>query len=197
MHKRSILSQLGWLYVALIALWLFLRAIFLDRVWWLALANSFAIYLFLPLPPLFLAALWRRRWALTLGLAIPTAAFVALFGALLLPRLGTPPRDAPTVTAMSFNVLTSNKDTDALVDAIRAARPDILGMQELTQGKRNALPAALGRELPYNTLDWPRSDGNVGLMTRFPIESARPISLPTGQPALHAALHVEGRRLDV
>jgi endonuclease/exonuclease/phosphatase (EEP) superfamily protein YafD len=191
------LRRLGWLYVVLIALWLTLRAIFLDRIWWLALANSFAIYLFVPLPLLLPAALWCRRWALLLGLALLAAAFVALFGALLLPRPGAPQPDASNITAMSFNVLTSNKDTQALVDAIRAARPDILGMQELTTGKRDALKAALGKELPYHTLDWPRSAGNVGLMTRFPIESARPIALPTGQPALHATLRVDGRRLHV
>ena len=191
------LSRLAWLYIALIALWLIGRAIFFDRIWWLALANSFAIYLFLPLPPLLLATLWRRRLTLMLGLAIPTAAFVMLFGALLLPRLSAPQPYQPTIIAMSFNVLTSNKDTDALVDAIRAAQPDILGMQELTPAKRDALKAAFGQQLPYHTLDWPRSDGNAGLMTRFPIESAQPITLPTGQPALHAILRVGERRLHV
>src|SRR5437867_2234950 len=45
MHKRSMLSHLGWIYVALIALWLVLRAIFFDQIWWLALLNTFAIYL--------------------------------------------------------------------------------------------------------------------------------------------------------
>jgi endonuclease/exonuclease/phosphatase (EEP) superfamily protein YafD len=188
---------LSWLYVTLIALWLVLRALFFDQIWWLALVNSFAIYLFMPLPPLLLAALWRRRLAPILGLAIPAAAFGALFGALLLPRPSTPPADRPTITAMSFNVLTSNKDTGALVEAIRAAQPDILGMQELTAGKRDALKAAFGQQLSYHTLDWPRSDGNVGLMTRFPIEAAQPISLPTGQPALHAILRVGERKLHV
>jgi hypothetical protein len=33
MHKRSMLSQLGWIYVALIVLWLALRAIFFDQIW--------------------------------------------------------------------------------------------------------------------------------------------------------------------
>jgi hypothetical protein len=36
MHKRSMLSRLGWIYIALIALWLVLRAIFFDQIWWLA-----------------------------------------------------------------------------------------------------------------------------------------------------------------
>src|SRR5213075_2830984 len=87
--------------------------------------------------------------------------------------------------------------TDTLVNAIRAAQPDILGMQELTGGKRAALRAAFGDQLPYHTFDGTISFGNVGLMTRFPIESARPITLPTGQPALHAQLSVGGRRLHV
>lgn len=192
-HRRSGAS---WLYVALIGLWLALRASFFDQIWWLALLNSFALYLFLPLPLLLTGALWRRRMVDLLGLAVPTIAFGVLFGTLL-PRPSAPLAAQPSITAMSFNVLTSNKDTVALVDSIRAAQPDILGMQELTSGKRDALKAALGQQLPYHTLEWPRSDGNVGLMTRFPIEAAQPISLPTGQPALHAILRVGQRRLHV
>jgi vancomycin resistance protein VanJ len=34
-------------------------------------------------------------------------------------------------------------------------------------------------------------------MTRFPIETVRPITLPTGQPALYARLRVNGQRLHV
>ena len=191
------LSHLGWIYVALIALWLVLRAIFFDQIWWLALLNTFAIYLFVALPLLLLASLWRRRWALVFGLAIPTTAFLALFGTLLLPKPNTLQIHDATITAMTFNVLTSNKDTDALVNAIRAAQPDILGMQELTSGKRAALRAAFGNQLPYHTLDRPTSFGNIGLMTRFPIETARPITLPTAQPALYARLRVNGQQLHV
>jgi endonuclease/exonuclease/phosphatase (EEP) superfamily protein YafD len=191
------LAWLGWLYVALIGMWLALRALFSDQFWWLALTNTFAIYLFAPLPPLLLAALWRRRWSLVAGLALPSIAFGALFGALLVPRMNQAQSRGPIIAAMSFNLLTSNKDTDALVRAIGAAQPDILGMQELTSGKRAALLDAFGHELPYHTLEWPRSFGNVGLMSRFPIEIARPMTLPSGQPTLHATLLVGGQRLHV
>jgi endonuclease/exonuclease/phosphatase (EEP) superfamily protein YafD len=98
---------------------------------------------------------------------------------------------------MTFNVLTSNKDTDALVSAVRAAQPDILGMEELTNGKRAALRAAFGSELPYHTFDGTTSFGNVGLMTRFPIETLRPITLPSGQPALYAKLRVNTQPVHV
>ena len=197
MHQRSIFSHLGWVYIGLIALWLVLRAIFFDQIWWLALLNTFAIYLFVPLPLLLLTGVWRRRWALVCGLMLPTAVFFALFGALLLPKPTAVQNGDAAITAMTFNVLTSNKDTDALVNAIRAAQPDILGMQELTPSKRAALHAAFGDQLPYHTLDSATSFGNVGLMTRFPIESVRPITLPTGQPALHAKLRIHGRLVHV
>jgi vancomycin resistance protein VanJ len=197
MHQRSFISRPGWIYVALIGLWLLLRALFFDQIWWLALLNSFAIYMFVPLPALLLAGLWHRRWALVCGLAIPAAAFLALFGTLVLPKPTTAQIGDASVTAMTFNVLTSNRDTGALVKAVRAAQPDILGMQELTPAKRTALRAGLSDQMPYHTFDGTASFGNVGLMTRFPIESVQPITLPTGQPALHAQLSVNGRQLHV
>ncbi|MEP7191021.1 MAG: endonuclease/exonuclease/phosphatase family protein [Roseiflexaceae bacterium] len=197
MHQRSLFSQLGWIYIGLIALWLVLRAIFFDQIWWLALLNTFAIYLFVPLPLMLLGSLWRRQSALVVGLAILTVIFFAQFGALVLPKPPSVQTGDASITVMTFNVLTSNKDTDALVQAIHAGQPDILGMQELTSGKRAALSAALNNELPYHTFDSPNSFGNVGLMTRFPIEIARPITLPTAQPALYARLLVHSQRIHV
>jgi vancomycin resistance protein VanJ len=197
MHKRSLFSHVSWIYIGLIALWLLLRAIFSDQIWWLALLNTFAIYLFVPLPLLLLVSLWQRHWTLVFGLAIPTVIFFALFGTLILPKPSATQIPNAAITAMTFNVLTSNKDTDALVHAIRAAQPDILGMQELTKSKRAALQAAFSNELPYHTFDNPNSFGNVGLMTGFPIEIARPITLPTAQPALYARLRVHDQQVHV
>src|SRR4029078_13172406 len=52
-------------------------------------------------------------------------------------------------------------------------------------------------DLPSHTSDSARSFGNVDLMTRFPIETARPITLPTGQPALYARLRAHGQQVHV
>jgi vancomycin resistance protein VanJ len=51
-HTRSLLAWLGWTYILLIALWLLLRLVFFDQLWWLALLNTVAEYLFVPLPAL-------------------------------------------------------------------------------------------------------------------------------------------------
>jgi endonuclease/exonuclease/phosphatase (EEP) superfamily protein YafD len=188
---------LSWLYITLVTLWLFLRAIFFDQLWWLALANTFALYLFTPLPLLLLAALLRRRSIVLLALGLPTLAFVTLCGPLLLPKQPALPTHGQTLTTMTFNVLTSNKDSDALVAAIHSARPDILGMQELTTAKRAALQAALGKQMPYHTLDRGQAFGNVGLMSRFPITEVTFVDLPSKQPALHAVLRVGDQHVHV
>ena len=70
-------SGLCWLYVALIGLWLALRASYFDQIWWLAVLNSFALYLFLPLPLLLTAAPWRRRKDASIDLATATSSAYA------------------------------------------------------------------------------------------------------------------------
>ena len=105
MGKRSILFWLITAYVTFITLWLVLRVLFFDRFWPLALLNTVAEFLFLPLPVFLLLGLGRRNWAGLLALIIPAAAFVVLFGELFLPRIAGPIEgDAePLITVMSFN----------------------------------------------------------------------------------------------
>lgn len=62
-------------YVLLIAFWLALRAARFDRLWWLALLNTFALALFLPLAVLLPLALWPGRRRLLAALALPLVAF--------------------------------------------------------------------------------------------------------------------------
>ena len=151
MCQRSWLARLGWAYTLLIVLWLLLRWLFFDALWWLALVNTVAEYLFLPLPALLAAGLWRRSWRLLLGLSLPAIAFGALFGALFLPKLPDRPAEhARVLTVMTFNVLTTNKDAAAIVGAIRAANPDVVGFQELTRARKAAISAALAADYPYH-----------------------------------------------
>lgn len=56
-HRSQPLDVIGAAYVLLIALWLLLRQAWFDQFWWLALLNTYALALFLPLVPLLLIAL--------------------------------------------------------------------------------------------------------------------------------------------
>ncbi len=199
MGKRSVLFWLIAAYVTFITLWLVVRVLFFDRFWPLALLNTVAEYLFLPLPVFLLLALGRRNWAALLSLAIPTAAFVVLFGELFLPRMAGPVEsdDEPLITVMSFNVLYSNADYAAIARSIRAASPDLVGMQELSSSSAEAIATALKDEYPYSTLKPLEPGRGAGLLSRFPIETVEPFSLPPLNIALHATVNREGKRIHV
>jgi hypothetical protein len=71
------------MYASSILIWFGLRVAFFHRFWWLALLNTLAFYLFLPLVVL-LPLAFGRRWSWLIGLTAPSAIFAILFGPLLL-----------------------------------------------------------------------------------------------------------------
>lgn len=184
-------------YTLLVALWLGLRLAFFDGLWWLALLNTFALALFLPLAVLLPLALWRRRHGLLLALALPAAAFAWLFGGLLLPRAGSAAGPGPSFTAMSFNVLWTNQEHGRIAGAIRAAGPDIVALQELRPEHLPALRERLGADYPHQLVHPVEQFHTIGLISRFPIEAVRPLADPPFERALLVRLRVEGRPLAV
>jgi len=67
---RSVIGVLGWSYLGSLSLWFGLRLLFFDRFWWLALLNTFAPYLFLPIVILLPLAFWSRKRRLLIGLVL-------------------------------------------------------------------------------------------------------------------------------
>jgi vancomycin resistance protein VanJ len=79
--------------------------------------------------------------------------FVALFGHLFWPyRPGQVTDEMQEITVMSFNVLYSNSSYDAIVATIQAAKPDIVGLQELSPASAAAIVERLAADYPYSTL---------------------------------------------
>jgi endonuclease/exonuclease/phosphatase (EEP) superfamily protein YafD len=189
------------LYTALFTLWVLLRILFFDRFWPLALVNTFAEYLFAPLPLLVLAAVLKRNWRLLVPLLIPSLTFTVVFGELFLPRPADySTRRLPdhlTIAIMSFNVLWSNTDYPAIAASVRAASPDIVGFQELHPENFNGVVRELEAEYPYHTSIPPEPSGGVGLFSRYPIESAEPFPLPPRNLSLHAIVDLDGQPVHV
>lgn len=201
--ERTIRSRGWWLeritvgYVLLIAVWLALRLVFFDGLWWLALLNTFALALFLPLIILFPLALWRRHPWLLVGLAVPVAAFTWLFGNLFLPGSGRAETGSPAFTAMSFNVLWSNQDYGGIAQAITTANPDIVAFQELRPEHLPAITERLGANYPYQAIHPVEQFHTIGLLSHFPVEEVTPLADPPFERALVIRLRVAGRPLAV
>src|SRR5687768_5927212 len=101
------LVALTHLYLLGVFGWALLYFLFGDRWWWLFLLNSFAHYLFLPLPLLFLLAWQRPHRPFVASLGLATGLALYLYGATWLPQplsllsQGT----GPTLKVMTYNML--------------------------------------------------------------------------------------------
>ena len=199
--RRSRLAWVSVAYTSLFTFWLLLRLIFFDRFWPLALINSGAEFLFIPLPFLLGAILWQRRWRWLAPLALPGLVALILFGELFLPplpgRAPTLPAGSPRLTAMSFNVLWSNTDVAAIARAVRAQSPDIVGFEELHTINAEAINNLLKTDYPYNTFSLLTQVSSVGLLSRYPIESAEAFPLPPRNLAIRTVVNFNGQRIQV
>ncbi len=155
--------------------WAILHALFGDRWWWLFLLNTFAVYLFFPLPLVFLIALSVRRRETWAGLGIALALGACLYGELFLPRFlwqSGNPLDSPTLTVMSYNVLGFNEHPEAVVAAIRTADVDLVVLQELNPWVAAAIQQDLADEYPYQVLDPQEGVTGAGAISRYPLHPA-------------------------
>ena len=141
-----------------------------PRLWWLELLDTFALYAFAPFVGVLLAAALVRSRSLGLLALAAAVLFVVEFGPALLPR--TPPTEAssPSLKILTYNVRSPNGDPEPLLEIVRAERPDVIVLQELTPRYSERLRARLGDEYPFYMVAGIESanDGG-GVYSRLPI----------------------------
>jgi endonuclease/exonuclease/phosphatase (EEP) superfamily protein YafD len=156
--------------IAVVALGL-LWAIHPDGIWWLALSNVFALYLFAPLLLIAPAALLlRSRWLRGAAL-IALVAFLALFGQQLIPPLRRPAEGA-RLRVMTINQLYTNERVAELIAAIRAQDADIVAIQELSEPVAEAAGRQLRDAYPHQFLTPGAEDYGLGILSRYPLRMA-------------------------
>ncbi len=161
-------------YAAVVVGWYVAYRLFGDTLWWLAVVNSFAVYLFAPLPlAALLAALVRHRttWFALLVVAL---LFLGLFGGDLLPPLSAAraEADASTLTVMTYNVLYTNTDAASIAACITGVTPavDVVAFQELTPTLARQLEGEIGSLYPYRTpLHGADCHAEAAVWSRYPL----------------------------
>jgi endonuclease/exonuclease/phosphatase (EEP) superfamily protein YafD len=153
--------------------WAILRALFGDR-WWLFLPNSFAVYLFLPLPVILVTALLARRREMWIGFGVALMLGLYLYGGLFLPKSLQTRASAPTITVMTYNLLGFNENREGVVAALRASNADVITLQELNPLIAEAIQRDLAREYPNQALDPQEGVTGLGVISRYPLR-------PTGE----------------
>ncbi|MBV9171297.1 MAG: endonuclease/exonuclease/phosphatase family protein [Chloroflexi bacterium] len=100
------------------------------------------------------------------------------------------------LTVMTFNVGNGLADPDVLVDVLRRADADIVGLQELALAQAHAIGTELRELYPHQVLV-PEGFSGKGLLSRLPLRQHQPLLLYPGRPDLGASIDVHGTTLGV
>ncbi|WP_179763856.1 endonuclease/exonuclease/phosphatase family protein [Streptomyces fulvorobeus] len=114
---------------------------------------------------LFGLALLRRSATALLALLLPTAAWVHLFGGLLLPG-GKP--GAHDLVVVQHNVSDENPDPAGTARTLTDAEPDLIALQELVSPALQVYERTLAPAYPHHVVR-----GTVGLWSKHPLTDAR------------------------
>ncbi|TMR11121.1 endonuclease/exonuclease/phosphatase family protein [Nonomuraea turkmeniaca] len=133
-----------------------------------SLVETFLPWLALIVPVLLGLAWWRRSAVSALAALLPAAAWLVQFGGHVLPQEEQPHH----LVAVQHNVSDENTDPAGAARALIAARPDLIGLEELVPAALPTWDAALRAEYRYRTVH-----GTVGLWSRHPLAEAAPVDI--------------------
>jgi endonuclease/exonuclease/phosphatase (EEP) superfamily protein YafD len=94
------------------------------------------------------------------------------------PQTTKPAKDQ--IRVMSYNVNFGVAGDESNIEAIRAAKPDVVFLQETNEQWEAALVAALGEHYPHRRFDPPTdwAAGGMGVLSRLPIEKIDVLTAP-------------------
>lgn len=136
-----------------------------------SLLETFLPWLGLAVPGLLVAALLRRSFVGLIALLVPVAAWMSLFGDLLLP--GHDPVDsAGRITALQHNVSDVNPDPAGTAKTLVETRADLIALEELTPSALPAFAAVMASDYPHHA-----TKGTVGLWSKYPLSDVRLVDI--------------------
>ncbi|MFQ5430782.1 MAG: endonuclease/exonuclease/phosphatase family protein [Phycisphaerae bacterium] len=141
-----------------------------------------------------------RRARRLLAATVPVLLF-ALGPTLWQYRPKTPPtlRGAP-LTVMSVNLLVMNENTGPIIEEIRAARPDVLLLQEYTHHWHEAIREAVGENYPFMSFVAREDSFGAAIYSRLPFREEPRWDLALGEtdvPEMRAVLAAGDRSIAV
>lgn len=206
--KTSQLTAWLYSYLLLICIWFLLWLLVGDGPWLLTVINRIVPYLFVPVPLFLVLLLHRRAYKLIPYLILPVSIFSFLFHPYLYPQLVGSAASQPDLTVMSYNVLYSNLDYDAVANVIRNYDPDLVALQEVMPEMMVALNERLADDYPYSIHGTNDDYGVTAIFSQYPLSETRVIDLVEdrraviartkvyGQPITFAAVHLRAYGLN-
>ena len=186
---------------------------FRDRFWLVFLVLGVVLVLSLLLVKRGALSLRDGRLSVAYPVVIALAGVVALMGAALISaRPVAPPSDSTRLRLLTYNLQqgynrTGQKDLDGQIEVIRAAGPDVIGLQEtdtarIAGGNADLVRYFADRLNMYSYYGPKTVAGTFGdaLLSRYPIQKPRTFymySQGEQTAAIHAQILVGGRTFNV
>jgi len=174
MKYRLFLCSLSWGCLILLFGWLLAYLATGDRFGYLGLLNMLAVYFFIPLPVVLLAAAVCRQRSLWIGFGAGLGVFLWLWGALFWPvRWEAGQQSASngsSLTVMTYNVLARHRFIQPLIATIRSENADVVFLQELNTELAQALQSDLSTAYPYQVLRPIDNPSGSGVISKYPIQ---------------------------
>lgn len=167
--------------------------------WWLGdlfanLRMQWAIALYCGLVVMLVTRQWKSA-VVCLGFALGNTAFIANGLSLFDSDAAAIHQNSPTsITVCTFNVLTTNRNFDAVERQLLASDADVIIIPELSSGLERHLSGQFAAQYPYAKLD-SRDGGNfgIGLYSRNPFSAAEVFLLNGNIPSVEAWLPIDQR----
>ncbi|MBA3871780.1 MAG: endonuclease/exonuclease/phosphatase family protein [Anaerolineae bacterium] len=198
-YKR-IINSLCLAYLLLMALYGGLRLLVGDGNPKLSLVNSFAYFLFLPLPILIILALLARSRIAFLRLLPLIVVLILWIGPRFIPKPIVAASDDKTIRVFTANTWVSNSLPDLLETQLRNSDADILCIEEVTTTFAENRLSQLTDLYPYQAVqhDTTRPGDNFTL-SRYPIVSTEfiDLGLPDFPEPRRVVINVDGKLISV
>lgn len=196
--KSIQLTKLGILvicYSTLILVWFTSWLLLGDSNWWLTLINRVVPLLFLPALVLLGWIVYSRRIKLMIALLIPILIFAWLYHPYLLPRFANQNNSERTLKVMTYNVLFSNFDYDAVAKVILTHKPDLVALQEVQPEMMSELEKRLSDEYPYSLMGTQNDYGTTAVFSRYPFVESSVLDLQADRPAVVVKVKVNDEEI--
>lgn len=158
-----------WVYFTILFGWLALYLTTGDRIGYVSLVNSLAVYLFFPIPLVFLIAFLVRRAEIWTGVALGSAVFLWFWGGLFIPQPRHAQAGGETLSVMTFNVLGKQDHTRQPIATIRAENADVVFLQELNPALARAIQTELAADYPYQALAPVPDVAGMAVISKYPL----------------------------
>ncbi|MEE8467842.1 MAG: endonuclease/exonuclease/phosphatase family protein [Planctomycetota bacterium] len=172
---------------------------YLDRFYWAAeLAAHFRVQYALGLLFIGLALMLARRRRPAAVFTVVSVTQLASIVPLYLPHPADVPEDAPRFRIYMHNVHASNPAKQEVLQAIRAANPDVIVLLEVNDDWMRALKPLLEGAYEFSVTQ-PRSDDfGLALLSRLPLERSETLFLgEAGVPSIRVRARLGERSVTI